>query len=628
MEKEKLCLRCMRKIGNNTVCPYCRGESNKPQEAPYLPLKAVVGGRYLVGKAISTNSEGFTYNAFDLEQKKAVSLRELFPSGMLTRGDGNYCLVNVGRASDFIDAKDSFTRLWKKLLNITGFTALCTVSDVFEDLGTVYAVSEFLGEGETLREFLLSKEQGYISWEEARVLFMPVVSALGELHSNGIIHGAISPTNLIIDSRGKLRITGFSMPEIRTEKSKMAAELFEGYAAVEQYGLSTGIAPCTDIYGFAAVLYRALIGSTPMSASSRLSNDKLMIPGKFAEMLPAYVINALVNALQIMPEERTPSVELLRNELSASPAAAGTAAQAYAELYEETKPYHAPSEPEVIEEVEEELYEEAYEEFDEAEEEPQGLKKSTIVAFVVSIVICLAILVVVIFGFKGCSNDKNEEEPKDNKPTTEASDKDDINTLKSLKVPDFKGQIYNDFKDDEIYVGVLEFDILLVDSAEPVGSVISQSITPGTEVSSIDKKTITLKVSNGLIVPKFDNNKTVEEVVSQLKDTGFKFIETDAARVASTEDESNMVYSVVYEDETTGKWIQLPADRRLPSDAKIMVYHYGEYDDGSSETEEVTENTDIPDTPEGTEVTDTPDTPETPDVPGGEVVSEQGETAQ
>ena len=117
MEKEKLCLRCMRKIGNNTTCPYCSGEANAPQENYFLPIKAVVGGRYLVGKAISSNSAGVTYNAFDLELKKPVTLQELFPKNLLTRGEGNYCLVNVGKASEFIDAKDSFLRLWKKLLN-------------------------------------------------------------------------------------------------------------------------------------------------------------------------------------------------------------------------------------------------------------------------------------------------------------------------------------------------------------------------------------------------------------------------------------------------------------------------------------------------------------------------------
>ena len=89
MEKEKLCLRCMRKIGNNTVCPYCRNESNKVQKDPFLPLKTVVGGRYLVGKVVSSNAEGATYNAFDLETKKPVSLRELYPQGLLSRGEGN-----------------------------------------------------------------------------------------------------------------------------------------------------------------------------------------------------------------------------------------------------------------------------------------------------------------------------------------------------------------------------------------------------------------------------------------------------------------------------------------------------------------------------------------------------------
>ena len=91
MEKEKLCLRCMRKIGNNTVCPHCRDESNKTQGLPCLPLKAVVGGRYLVGKATNVGAAGITYNAFDMQLKKPVELHELFPDGVLVRGEDNHC---------------------------------------------------------------------------------------------------------------------------------------------------------------------------------------------------------------------------------------------------------------------------------------------------------------------------------------------------------------------------------------------------------------------------------------------------------------------------------------------------------------------------------------------------------
>ena len=596
MEKEKLCLRCMRKIGNNTTCPYCSGEANAPQENYFLPIKAVVGGRYLVGKAISSNSAGVTYNAFDLELKKPVTLQELFPKNLLTRGEGNYCLVNVGKASEFIDAKDSFLRLWKKLLNISGYTALSPVYDVFEDLGTVYAVTEFLGEGQSLREYLLAKEQGYISWDEARVLLMPVVSALGELHASGIIHGAISPTNLIIDTKGKLKISGFAIPEIRSEKSNFEAEIFDGYAAVEQYGMSSGIGPCTDIYAFAAVLYRTLIGSVPMSASSRLTNDKLMIPGKFAEQLPAYVINALVNALQIFPEERTASIELLRNELSASPAAAGTAAEAYSALYENEY------EDAVVDEA---TYDEAEENTDYAEEaQPQQkIKKSTVTVFVISAVLALAILVVALIGIKGLSDDKDDVVTTTEPTTTEmqGDSGNSSNTFNSIKLPDFKGKMYDEIKNNEEYKTVLIFKTEYIDSTEERGTVVSQSINAGTEVTSINPKTIVLKISNGLEVPDVMGEK-LQDAIDELKQTGFKNIKSESAKVASNEAESNSVYRIAYEDTESGDWAEIPSDKRLSSGDIIILYYFGEYAETTeATTEETTQSAPVDATEEQTQ---------------------------
>jgi len=110
--------------------------------------------------------------------------------------------------------------------------------------------------------------------------------------------------------------------QARTASGDLTAQLFNGYAAIEQYGFEGQQGAWTDIYAFGAVLYRALIGSDPLDAKSRAINDRLMVPGKFAEQLPAYVINGLINALQIMPEDRTHTAEQLRAELSASPTAA------------------------------------------------------------------------------------------------------------------------------------------------------------------------------------------------------------------------------------------------------------------------------------------------------------------
>ena len=582
MEKEKLCLRCMRKIGNNTSCPYCRNESNKPQKEPYLPLKTVVGGKYLIGKVVSSNGEGSTYNAFDLQDKKPVTLRELYPKGLLSRGEGNYCLVNVGKASEFIDAKDSFLKMWRKLASLKGFTALTPVTDIFEDLGTVYTVSEFLGDGQTLREYLLGKEQGYISWDEARVLFMPVISALGELHASGIIHGGISPTNLVIDSHGKLRITGYCIQEMRTEKSNMESELFDGYAAVEQYGLSSGLGTYTDIYAFAAVLYRALIGSTPISAASRLTNDKLMIPGKFAEQLPAYVINSLVNALQILPQDRTETAEQLRDELSASPAAAGTSAEAYSSMYashdEEYDDYsdESDSTPPLLDVDDEEEYEES------------GNKKNTIIAFVVSAVVCLAILIGVLAGFKGCSNNDEEttEISTEEQSTEETEEETEVGNV-AFKVPDFRGELYDDIKNNEKYKAALKFKTEYVDSKEKRGTVISQSINAGTEVTSLNPRTITLKISNGLEVPDVVG-ESVQDALDQLKAAGFTNVTTESGQVASNSSQSGKVYRVVYDNPREDDWAEIPADRHLSSTDTLIIYYYGELEESTKPTQSTT----------------------------------------
>lgn len=592
MEKEKLCLRCMRKIGDNDFCPYCRKENSEPQKAPFLPLKTIVGGRYLVGKLVASNSEGATYYAFDMEKKAPVTLRELFPKGILSRGEGNYCLVNIGKASEFIDAKEEFVKLWTKLTEIKGFTALTQVYGIVEDLGTVYAVSEYLGEGKTLREFLLEQETGYISWDDARLLFMPVLSALGELHYAGIIHGGICPETLVIDKNGKIRITGYSIEEVRRQKSSMESELFDGYAAVEQYGFSEGLSTSTDIYAFSAVLYRTLIGSVPMSSASRLTNDKLMIPGKFAEQLPAYVINALVNGLQILPNDRTVTAEELRDELSASPAAAGTASEAYSSMYASQ---NEDAEETVVEEVSLE------EKIDEEPDSPR-IRKSTIAVFVISVILALGILVVALFGIKGFS-DKDDDESTTEESTTEFVSEDDTTTeigASSISVPNFRGKAYDDIKADATYNGFLVFKTEYVDSEEKKGTVIAQDITEGTVV--FEERTITLRISNGKEVPDV-LGENLKDAVAHLKDAGFKKVESVVGSVAERESDSMKVYSVVCEDSKTDNWVAIPADRRLSVNDKIIVYYYGEY---IEETEETTEET-APELPEDEPVVEVDD---------------------
>lgn len=327
ISSDNLCMSCMREIGDEKICPYCGYHVDSAQISPYLPVRTVVANRYLVGKMLEYNGEGATYIGWDLTEKKAVKIREFIPDSFTIRTTTNLDLqVMHGSEEIFNELRRSFEELWMKLARLRGLSALISVNEVVEDYNTSYAIFDHF-EGISLRDFLLRNKLGYVSWEKARQLLMPLLSTLGTLHSAGIIHRGISPSTLIIGVDGKIRITGFCISAARNARSDINSQLFDGYAAIEQYGFDGGQGTWTDIYAFAAVLYRTLIGSDPISAKERMTNDRLMVPGKFAEALPAYVINGLINALQILPEDRTRTVEQLRAELSASPVATAVSGQ-------------------------------------------------------------------------------------------------------------------------------------------------------------------------------------------------------------------------------------------------------------------------------------------------------------
>lgn len=331
MLQDNLCMNCMKEIGDAAVCPHCGFAADSPQIAPYLPMKTMVGGRYVIGKMLSAGGDGATYIAWDAERKVPVSVREYLPDGHIARAeDGRRVLVQSSSELLYRDGLAEFLELWRKLARVRSLTAMIPVLDIVEENGTAYAVSEFV-ETITLREFLLKSRTGYLTFEQTKTLLMPVVSTVSKLHELGVVHGGISPNSLHLGRDGKIRLTDFMILPARVQNSGYVSELAAGYAAIEQYSNAGSIGPWTDVYAFGAVTYRMLIGSTPEEAPVRVANDKLMIPAKFVESLPAYAVSAVQNALAIAPDDRTETIDEYREELSGSPKvmeARKTAAQA------------------------------------------------------------------------------------------------------------------------------------------------------------------------------------------------------------------------------------------------------------------------------------------------------------
>ena len=312
----KLCMICLSVKDENDICPRCKRNVSVRQEAPLLPLKSIINERYCIAKAMKRNGEGVTYAAYDLQTDKPVSVREFFPESIASRSFDELTVVPAaGSESDFSSCRASFIELWTKLMRLKGLSALISVTDVFQSNSTAYAVYEE-SELVNLNGYLKNTADGYMTWEKARILFMPVLSTLGTLHTSGVIHRGINPRSFVFSKDGKLKLTDFCAEQARTILSDIEPELFDGYTPYEQYSADGNIGPWSDIYSFCAVIYRTLVGKDPIDSKTRAEEDKLMIPAKFAELIPTYVINAMINGMQIMPEDRTQNIEQLRSNLS------------------------------------------------------------------------------------------------------------------------------------------------------------------------------------------------------------------------------------------------------------------------------------------------------------------------
>lgn len=488
IDAANLCMGCMKDIGDAKQCPYCGFHKDSPQLAPYLPLRTMVGGRYCIGKLLEYNGDGAAYIAWDTERNTVVSVREFLPDSIAERDPDTLCLkVMTGCDITYRDCYQSFMELWRRLSRMRGLSALIVVRDIVEDYGTVYAVSEYT-DGMTLREYLLQKPTGTLTWEQARVLFMPVLSTLGTLHSSGIIHRGISPTTLIVGRDGKMRISGFSIWQARTARGDLTAQLFGGYAAIEQYGFEGQQGAWTDIYAFAAVLYRTLVGSTPLEATSRAANDRLMVPGKIAEQIPAYVLNAMMNALQIHPEDRTRTVDQLREELSASPIAA--AHNVYAEEQQQNVTVRK------------------------EKKSKSGKSKTAIIAGILSAVICFGIFAALWFTVL----ERGDIFIENGSTTTSAVTQD-----KTVDVPDFAGLLANEVTTNAAYTRHFKFELVTSPSdTVKEGYIISQSVKAYTKTAEGTVIQLTVSSGNEKVYLPDVTGYTIEEAVAVLEKAGFK----------------------------------------------------------------------------------------------------------
>ena len=316
----KICYGCMNIIGDeDEKCPNCGFDRSIRQSLPFLPLGAKLqDGKYLVGKKLSSNNESTKYIALDARHGTPVIGREFLPNGLCARSkEGCDIKVKAEKTAVYKRLLNKFLDYNRTLARLKDCTAACNILDIFTENNTAYVVEE-QEELTNLTDYV-RRNGGHLDWDEAKPLFMPLLTTLEELHKNGISHYGVGPSNVKVTSDGKLMLQNFSIADMRKVGTDLRSMLISGCSAPEQYDKFSLLDESTEIYGFTAVLFYALTGTVPDDVEKRRNDNKLLINSGINKKLPPYVRSALAGGLQFEQAKRVQSVADLRAKLFAAP---------------------------------------------------------------------------------------------------------------------------------------------------------------------------------------------------------------------------------------------------------------------------------------------------------------------
>jgi len=132
-----------------------------------------------------------------------------------------------------------------------------------------YVVMDFMGGGQLL-DYLA---KGKMSPNICRYYFKEMLKGLHHMHSLNIYHLDLTPGNMLLDSKGNLKISDFGTSKKELRAIYKNSDTLGPYIAPESSFCLPEHEPLLDLFSAAVILFNMMTGSSPFSLASNGDNN-------------------------------------------------------------------------------------------------------------------------------------------------------------------------------------------------------------------------------------------------------------------------------------------------------------------------------------------------------------------
>ncbi len=243
---------------------------------------AVLASRYRIVGMLGKGGMGEVYRADDLKLGQPVALKFL-PPGFNADPERLNRFLNEVRIARQVSHPN-----------------VCRIYDAGEADGQHFLSMEYV-DGEDLASLL--RRIGHVPKDKAIQIARQLCAGLAAAHETGVLHRDLKPANIMIDGRGRARVTDFGLAAVAEEIG--GGEILSGtpaYMAPEQLA-GRGVSVRSDLYSLGLVLYELFTGKKAFKTSDTTPSS----PSSFMEGFDPGVERVILRCLDADPARRPSS---------------------------------------------------------------------------------------------------------------------------------------------------------------------------------------------------------------------------------------------------------------------------------------------------------------------------------